>query len=596
MKSPRLWILVFAILLAVYGFQPAGKLLIRTEIQRRTGSRLSMERCNFNLLTGGLLIQGAKVESCSDFDSNDLIHTAPMQIAKIWSKSSLSQLLYRKLSTPTTVMDGVVVGLSPSDERHVPNVEPITPKRPAQQILLTTQGHPFNNELDQLFQNTQQAFRVNQSSYELLDRQVGDLEKLAIQVDNPLRNRETLLATQRGLASLQRELKTTQDTLAKNRENFLQASSTAPQSVGTDSLGSTPLLLGSSTDAASLQNDAKYLAEQLICSTVAQTKPYLGFSSNFARQWLVKMRYSDVMSESSADSLQTVAARGANYRFGSMHEKEVFFRAIHMRGFANTASKNLPFTGQLKNVGSQSLKADESPSFDFAFAMSGEKDATEYPSVTLEATVVPDRQGYRIQCQMIPVGSLIASASDGNWQLAAFGQKSTVNLAWLVHQSEWTLEVSIESSQCEVVVKKNTEMLSSIVNDQSPRFEACYTSEAPVVLARAKFQGDLQNALPEQRSFIYESPILDRLAESMGQQQKVASELSQKQEQQQTELTLKQKLASHQLEIERTYRSLVELDERLANRLRNYEAKIAALLPSRDDVRFSRDNIEGLQR
>ncbi len=526
MKSPRIWVLLIVMFVAVLAVQPAGELLIRSEVQRRTGSRLSMEKCSFNLLTGGLLIQGAKVENCVDHKSTDQNEPSPMKIAKIWAKGSLGQLLYRKLATPTTIMDGVALGLSPSDERQVPSVKPLTQMKLAQQILLAPVPKSVSTELDQAFQIAQRAYRESISNFAAIDRQVEGLEKRSLQVDNPLRDREMLLDSQRTVASLQRELKGLQGLLEQNRESFMQASTTTPL-LDVDQSYTSSISLGISIDEVSLQNDAKCLTEQLVCSTVAQMKPYLGLSHTFVRQCLVNLRDGESKRSSNAVE-QSSAERGVNYRFGSMNENEILFKSVHMRGSANIETKQIPFSGLLKNVGSQSLRAEDRPGFDFTFEASKTMDTAGTPWVAVNATVVPDRQGFRVQSHMVPAGAMIASASEGGWQLGAFGQKSLVNIEWLVHQSEWTLDLSIESSQCEVVVKKSTEMLSGLGGELPQRFEPCFTSEAPTVLVRAKFQGDVIEGEPVQRSLIYESPILDRLATSMGQQHKIAIELSRK--------------------------------------------------------------------
>ena len=94
MKSPRLWIVVFGTMVAALAIQPAGKLWLRTEIEQRTHSHLSFGHCQCNLLSGGLLIQGLRAEHCSPGESE----SSEIKIAKIWTKGSLNQLLYRKLS------------------------------------------------------------------------------------------------------------------------------------------------------------------------------------------------------------------------------------------------------------------------------------------------------------------------------------------------------------------------------------------------------------------------------------------------------------------------------------------------------------------
>jgi len=595
MKSPRLWLLLMAMFVAVLALQPAGELLIRTEVQRRTGSRLSMEKCSFNLLTGGILVKGARVEPCVDRDSIDQDASSPMSIAKIWAKGSLSQLLYRKLATPTTIMDGVALGLSKSDEKQVPSVRPVTQMKLAQQILLAPQPKPVSTELDQVFQKAQRAYRENLSNFAIIDRQVEGLEKRSLQVENPLRDREMLLDAQRTVASLQRELKDYQGLLEQNRESFIKASSAMPL-LYPDQPYTSSISLGSAIDEVSLQNDAKCLTEQLVCSIIAQMKPYLGLSHAFVSQWLVTLRDSGPSMQQGNAKMQSGTERGVNYRFGLMNENEILFKSIHMRGSADIEAKQLPFSGLLRNVGSQRLRAEDRPGFDFTFDASKRTDDTGTPWVAVKATIVPDRQGFRIQSQMVPVGALIASASDGGWQIGAFGQKTLVNIEWLVHQSEWTLDLKVESSQCEVVVKKNAEVFNQLGNDLPQRFEPCYTSKAPTVLVRAKFQGDVSDGEPVQRSLIYESPILERLAASMGQQQKIAIELGKKQAQQQSALDLKQRLASYQSEIEQAHRKHVEASERLLARLANYESKVVGWLPNRDDLRFSRDDADSVQR
>ncbi len=599
MKSLPLWLLFIGTIVGVLAIRPTGELLIRSEVQRHTGSRLSMDRCQFNIFTGGLVVEGALVERDCELASDDtLSQTQPIKIDKIWSKGSLQQLLYRKLSAPITVMDGVVIGLSKLDENRVPAVEPITQSISDKVWSLSPPKNPFIDELDQIFLTTQQALQQNGSSFDRVDQQLTILEKQTLRVDNPLRDREALLTAKQSASSLQLELVEVRNTLERNRQSFQQASAAVPRSMPADNLSPDPRdKFGNPEDIKAIEMQAQSLTEQLVCSTVAQMKPYLGLSAALTRQWLINTHKSDARMINRSGPKQTIAARGMNYGFGAMNDNEIHFGSIRMRGAAIIEEKRLPFSGQMKNIGSMELGAEQRPSLNLTFATQKQAEFDELPWVAVSSTIIPDRQGFRIQSQMVPAGAMIASTAQGDWKVAAFGQDSIVNLVWLVHQSEWSLDIDILSSQCEVVVKRETSLSPPASPELKPRYETCFISSDYVSLAKAKFQGNVQEEIPHQRSFEIESPLAKRLAESMLQQQKSMLDIiSSTTNPQQAETAFSQSLASYHDKVEEMHGRLAEVHEQLQARLQGYQSTMAATLPTRDELRFSRDGVERVQR
>ena len=597
MRSPRTWLLVICVVAIVVAIRPTGELLIRSEVLRHTGSRLTMDRLQFNMLSGGIAVEGATIEVGSYLNQNESSPQTTIKIAKIWSKGSLNKLLYRKLSAPVTVMDGVAVELSKADESQVPAVQPITQLVRDNTLLLAPQQNAFSDELDQAFRNTQDALNKDRSAFRQIETQLTAIEQRSLRLDNPLRDRELLLASQQSVTSLERELEQARDSLNQHRESFRQSSLTMPRS-RSEGLALSPgnKKLVSTEELADIKTQARSLAEHLVCATVTRMKPYLGLSSSVTRHCLIDKSLRESQSSFRSSLKQSVATRGLNYGFGSMNENNILFGSIRLRGQATIDDKQLPFKGQMKNIGSQSLQAEARPSLNLTFTTLDKHNLDETPTVTLMSTVIPDRQGYKIQGQMVPAGTMITSAAQGDWKLAAFGQNTTINLEWLVHQSEWSLTIDIRSSQTEVVVKRNALLSAPVKSDMMPRYESCFSSTGPVTLAKAQFQGDLQEGVPCQRSLRFESPILEGLAESMLEQQRMIFDVSSTTDQQTMEAAFAQSISSYQNTIEGSHREIIAVHEKLRVRLQGFNSKLAEVLPSRDDLRVSREDSEGILR
>ena len=592
MKSPRLWIVLFGTMVAALAIQPAGKLWLRTEIEQRTHSHLSIGHCQFNLLSGGLLIQGLRAEHCSPGKSE----SSEIKIAKIWTKGSLNQLLYRKLSAPLTVMDGVALELSSADENPVPVVHPVSIVDNGLLSFNANQVQSVGDVLHQAFLSTQKGLQENLSIHERIAHQISELENRSLRIDNPLRDRDVVSTTQESILRLQQELKDSRLIFQKSHDRFHEEYDASSRMIPCEKPTSTLSGLDCENEAKAIDNTAKNLTEHLVCSAVDQMKPYLGLSTVIVRQWLLENNQFDKPAKNGLDKSSTTMTRGKTYRFNTAMENEILFGSIRFRGAAKIDAKQFPFNGHLKNIGSQSLDAKDRPSLDLVFSNSSTQDKEDTPWVALNAGIIPDRQGFLMQSQLIPSGTMIASTAQGDWQIAAFGQNSMISLAWLVHQSEWSLEIEIRSSQSEVVVKQKESTRSDIGTPLMPRFEPCFTSHDSVCLAKAMFKGNLVFGEPHQQSMVLESPILERLSESMLKQHRTAMELSRTKKQEQAEFELKQKWVNYESEIEKSHSQLAKSNDQLQARLQQHQSKVAEWLRDRDELRFSREKNENVQR
>ncbi|MDZ4849142.1 MAG: hypothetical protein SGI77_07590 [Pirellulaceae bacterium] len=596
MKSVRFWLLVLGLFAAVLAIGPVGDWLIRTEFQRRTGTQLSMKKCQFNLLTGNLFIEGAIVEPMSGSEETSIGPSSSMKIAKLWSKGSLEQLLYRKLAAPITAMNGVALEVTDSEERQVPAIYPVTQAAFAQPLVIHLNDKTSNSEIEQAFQNAQNSLKDDRLAYDSIARQVMALEQQPFQFENPLRDHASILAAQQRVTSLRRELDQLQTAIERRMENLQQSDAntqrvTSDESPVTDTVATTPEI-----EMKMIEAQARCLTEQFICSSVEMLKPYLGLSASLARRWLITNHSKSIASNPFSIGTRSFESRGQNYRFGTMHDNEVLFGSIHLDGDFAADDQMIPFTGKMKNIGSQSLREESSPAFDLVFNKSKSPSELEIPAVAINATIIPDRRGFRIQSQMIPASSLITSTASGDWQLAAFGQESSVILVWLIHQSEWSLDVDIRGKQCEIVVKRNAVDEPASKNPIAPKFEPCFSSHESVSIAKARIRGDLVNGLPEQRSFLFASPILGELEKSMAVQEKKAIELSNVLNRQKAEAFQKQAADRQQSSLVSLHRQFSETYGNLQSRLMQFELKLAQSLQSRENLRLSSESPESLLR
>jgi hypothetical protein len=596
MKSIRLWMLIIILAVSALAVRPVGEFLIRSEVDRRTGSQLSMDRCQFNMLTGGVAIDQSIIQLDRDSNLESSSSIAPIKIAKIWSRGSLNKLLYGKISAPITFMDGIEIESSGIDERQVPLVQPITPLVRNSTLLLANQRSPLLDELDQAFQRTKEAIITGRSLYDQINLQLEQIENRSVSLDNPLRDHEALTAAQQRLAVLQRELEQTRSNLDQNRDDFRQTSLKLPKASSQDNASNSPNRMQlSDGELADLKIQARSLAEYLVCSAVSKFKPYLGLSASMTRRCLMEGSRCEPPASTTSNASRASMARGVNYGFGPLKENELVFDSIRLRGVAMVDQQKLPFTGKMVNIGNQRLGTDDRPSMSLTFAAQVEHEM-ESPAVILKSAVIPDRQGFTIQCNMVPSGSMIASVAQGDWKLAAFGQNASVNLVWLVHQTEWSLVVDIQSNQSEVVVKRNALLSAPVQTELMPRYESCFEATESVSLAKARFQGEIEDGIPRQHSLQFESPFLDGLARSMAQQQRMILDVGNVTDRQNAQAAFSESVSIYQNEIDSSHRELVAVHEKLRTRLESFEMKMSEALPNRTDLRFSRENSEGILR
>lgn len=596
MKSVRFWLLILGLFAAVLAIGPIGDWLIRTEFQRRTGTQLSMKKCQFNLLTGNFFIEGAIVEPMAGSEETSIGPSSSMQIAKLWSKGSLKQLLYRKVAAPITAMNGVALEVTDAEVRQVPAIHPVTQAALARPLVIHPNDQTSITEIEQAFQKAQSSLKDDRLAYDSIERQVMALEQQPFQFENPLRDRESVMAAQQRVASLRRELDQLQTAIERRMKNLQQSDANEPQSNSdaspvTDTIATTPEI-----EKKKLEAHARFLTEKFICSSVEMLKPYLGLSASLARRWLITNHSKSIASNPFSIGTRSFESRGQNYRFGTMHDNEVLFGLIHLEGDFAADDQKIPFTGKMENIGSQSLREESSPAFDLVFNKSKSLSELEMPAVAINVTTIPDRRGFRVQSQMIPASSLITATASGDWQLAAFGQESSVILVWLIHQSEWSLDVDIRGKECEIVVKRNAVDEPASKNPIPPKFEPCFSSHESVSIAKASIRGDLVNGLPEQRSFLFASPILDELEKSMAIQEKKAIELSNALNRQKTEAFQKQAADRQQSLLVSLHRQLSETYGNLQSRLMQFELKLAQSLQSRENLRLATESPESVLR
>jgi hypothetical protein len=100
----------------------------------------------------------------------------------------------------------------------------------------------------------------------------------------------------------------------------------------------------------------------------------------------------------------------------------------------------------------------------------------------------------------------------------------------------------------------------------------------------------LSDDVPLQSSLSFESPFLRGLADSMFEQQKTLLEIAGNAERKKAEQAYLLSLSGYQNTIDETHHELVKAHENLRLRLEGYEAKLGESAPSREDLRFSREN------
>ena len=598
MKTASRSLLFFGVLASVYAIRPASEMLIRHEFQQRSGSRLSMDRCQINMLSGGMLIHGATLAPVEARDGETSIAASPIQIGMIWSKGTLSELLYRRFSAPVTVFDDMRLSINASEIAQVPEAQPVTSTLDDHGLLITSAANPFTEELDQAFQAAQQALGDQRSKFQQLEASLSELEARSLRIDNPLRDRQSLDAAQQRVVDWKRDLASLQPSSAGPRDAFLQTSASLADAMqDADESSDSNKLLGNtdSNQHQQMATHAKRLTEQLVCEALASMKPYLAVSSSLTRQWLIDQHHRMNQIPVRSGPPQLRAARGVDYEFGTMEADEFGFDSIRMRGTLATDRKTIPFSGQMRNVGSQSVDADQRPSLRMSFT-SNLPTTDDSPVVSLQSSIVPDRQGFRIQSQMTPTGSMIVSASQHDWRLAAFGQSSSIQVTWVTHQAEWSAEVEILGQECEVVIKRDAGTIALQPSDLEPRYETCFTAPDIVSIAKAKLQGVVVDGVPQQRSMDLESPIVEPLARAMVAQQRHLSEQASKDASQRVRAEFARLQSQRRAEIQQAYLQLASLGQQLQSRLDGFESKLASLANDRDDLRFSREATGAMSR
>jgi hypothetical protein len=583
MKWRQSWWLAAIVGMGGIAAWPVGKAWLKAELQRVTRAEVAFDNYRFNPLTGNLWMEGVELRPLEERLSPTLRRptpASPIRMEHLWSQVQLPSLAYRRWSSRLSFVEGMEYPVTPRDIEQVPVIE--VPACPTLAMATMLEWMPGRDAPAVVDLEPQQALQAKQATLDRLRQQLTEMEKSLASVTNPLRGREQARLARERLAMVDTALEELQQGLVELNRKCQEAATdlehrrvaeVAPLSAKIEQV-----MPGEDRFASAARTFMLRFARQ----SQEAWRPYLAMSLGLIRDWMPQAE----------DRRVLPTDRGLDYAFGDMLKPAISCGTLRMQGVIQVPDQRLPFSGQLKNVGSLGWESHERPTLELNF---GEAASVKSPAVQalLHAAMIPDRHGFVMQGRLKPLPSWSVETEQDAWTFRAAGEQPMIFLAWTMHHQEWSMDMVIECDRVRLAGFPPPPDDGQPVSSQA---FSCYEVPGRSRLLRVVCTGSVVDGRFHQKSVEVDSPALPALTAGFGKQFELALKDRWLALSAQSRAASEREQQRRQAEWSTAYQQSQQTVSSLRRRVQDFQREVIARLEPASDLRLSQENAPSLAR
>jgi hypothetical protein len=582
MKLRQSWWLAAIVGVGGVAAWPVGKACLQAELQRVTRAEVALDKYRFNPLTGNLWMEGVELRPLEERLSPTLrrpVPASPIRIQHLWSQVQLPSLAYRRWSSRLSFVDGLEYPVTPQDIEQVPLIE--VPACPTLAMATMLEWIPGRDTASVADSEPQQALQAKQAMLDRLHQQLTEMEKSLASVSNPLRGREQARLARERLATVDTTLDELQQGLVELNRKCQEAAADMEHRRVAEVAPLSAKIEQVLPDEDRFASAARTFMLQFARQSQDVWRPYLAMSLGFIRDWMPLAE----------DRRVLPVGRGLDYAFGDMLQPSVRCDTLRIQGDMEVPDQRLPFSGQLRNVGSRGWELHERPTLELKF---GEASSDESPAgqALLHAALIPDRHGFVMQGRLKPAPAWSVETEHDAWTFRAAGEQPMIFLAWTMHHQEWSIDMVIECDRVRLMGFPPPADGQPVLG---PGF-SCYEAPGRSRLLRMVCTGSVVDGRFQQKSIEVDSPALPALAAGYGKQFELALKDRWLAVDSQSRAAREREHQRYQAEWSTAYQQAQQTVSSLRRRLQDFQPEVIARLEPASDLRLSQETSPSIAR